>query len=241
MRFEDKTVIITGASGGIGSESARRFAKEGASVVINYFSSAHKAKEVEKNIEQDGGTAFVFKADVSNPTEIKAMIKKTIIEYNGIDVLVNNAAQHPPPAFDFDNPDWNLWKRMIHVNIMGLLICSHFSAPYLRKTHGNIVNIVMDHDPGSLGYVLTKTAGSPLTKGLARKLAPVRVNTVSPGVVKTWNMDDNEKREWLKTIPLKRVGQPEDIAKAILFLASSDASYITGETIHVDGGRQMEV
>ena len=141
--------------------------------------------------------------------------------------------------FDFEAPDWEYWRRMMDVNVMGMLVCSHFAAPHLRKTTGNIINVVMDYDPGGLGYTLTKTAGTPLTRGLARKLAPIRVNAVSPGAVDTWGMSDEEKKYFTERTLLKTVGQPIDIARVIIFLASDRASYITGETIHVDGGSQL--
>ena len=239
MKFKGKSVIITGASGGIGSETARLFAKEGANIAVNYFSSPEKAKRTVKIVKGLNAEAFSFKADVSDPKEVSLMIKETMNRFGRIDVLVNNAAKHPPPMFDFDKPDWELWMRMVHINIMGILVCSHFAAPYLRKTDGNIVNIVMDYDPGGLGYILTKTAGTPLTRGLARKLAPIRVNAVSPGYIDTWGMTEEEKKHAIDNTLLKRVGQPIDIAKGIFFLGSDEASYITGETIHIDGGSQL--
>jgi 3-oxoacyl-[acyl-carrier protein] reductase len=239
MRFEGKSVIVTGASGGIGSETARLFAKEGANITVNYFSSPEKAERTVKLINALAAEAFTFEADVSNPEEVSLMLKETMNRFGRIDVLVNNAAKHPPPVFDIDKPDWELWKRMVHVNIMGILICSHFAAPYLKQTGGNIINIVMDYNPGGLGYILTKTAGTPVTRGLAAKLAPIRVNAVSPGYIDTWGMTEEEKKHAIDNTLLKRVGQPIDITKAILFLASDEASYITGETIHVDGGSQL--
>ena len=239
MSFERKSVIVTGASGGIGSETARLLAEEGANIVVNYFSSSQKAEKTLKTVRGLGVDAFSFKADVSSPKEVSLMIKETIDRFGRIDVLVNNAATHPPPFFDFEKPDWDFWKRMMYVNVMGILVCSHFAAPYLKKTGGNIVNVVMDYDPGGLDYTLTKAAGTPLTRGLARKLAPIRVNAVSPGAVDTWGMSAEEKKYFIEKTLLKRVGQPIDIARAIVFLASKEASYITGETIHVDGGNRL--
>jgi 3-oxoacyl-[acyl-carrier protein] reductase len=239
MRFKGKTVIITGASGGIGSETARLFAKEGSNIIVNYFSSPDKADNTVRMVKSLGVETFSFKADVSNPKQVSLMVKETVNRLGRIDVLVNNAAKHPPPMFDFEKPDWEFWKRMVHINVMGVLVCSHFAAPYLKKTGGNIVNIVMDYDPGGLGYILTKTAGTPLTRGLAAKLAPIRVNAVSPGYIDTWGMTEEEKNHAIENTLLKRVGQPLDIAKGILFLASEKASYITGETIHIDGGSQL--
>ena len=239
MKFKGKTVIITGASGGIGSEMARLFAKEGANITVNYFSSSEKAEKTVKTVRDLGTEAFSFKANVSNPKEVSLMTKETMDKFGRIDVLVNNATKHPPPMFDFDAPDWELWKQMAHINIMGILVCSHFAAPYLRETGGNIVNVVMDYDPGGLGYTLTKAAGTPLTRGLARILTPIRVNAVSPGAIDTCGMSQEEKTLFIAKTLLNRVGQPIDIARALLFLASEEASYITGETIHVDGGSQL--
>jgi 3-oxoacyl-[acyl-carrier protein] reductase len=241
MSFEGKTVVVTGASGGIGGETARLFAGNGANVVVNYFSSPEKAEETVRAVEKAGCEAFAFKADVSNPEEVKAMIEAAVERFGRIDVLVNCAAKHPPPMFDFKDPDWEYWKRMAHVNVMGVLVCSHCASPYLKKTGGNIVNVVMDWDAGGLGYTLTKTAGTPLTRGLARELAPIRVNAVSPGAVDTWGMTEEEKEYFKGITLLKRVGHPRDIAPVIVFLASEDASYITGETIMVDGGTRLLV
>lgn len=241
ISFKGQVVIITGASGGIGSETARMFAENGANIVINYFSSPKKADKTLNIVRRLGVDALKIKADISEPDQVRNMIKNTIDKFGKINVLVNNASKHPPPIFNFHKPDWELWKKMVHVNIMGIIICSHFAFPYLKKTNGNVVNVVMDYDPGGIGYVLTKTAGTPLTRGLAKELAPVRVNAVSPGVIETWEINEEEKSGWLKTILLKRIGQPIDIATAILFLASDEASYITGETLHVDGGRQLLV
>jgi len=239
MNFKGKSIIITGASGGIGRETARLFAEKGADVTVNYFSSPEKAQKTVDTIRELGVEAFSFRADVSDPKEVSLMIKETVRRFGKIDVLVNNAAKHPPPFFDFAKPDWEYWKRMMHVNVMGTLVCSHFAAPFLAKTGGNIVNVVMDYDPGGLDYTLSKAAGTPLTRGLARKLAPVRVNGVSPGAVDTWGMSEEEKRQFSEKTLLGRVGDPSDIAKVIVFLASDEASYITGETIHVDGGNRL--
>jgi NAD(P)-dependent dehydrogenase (short-subunit alcohol dehydrogenase family) len=241
LSFEGKTILITGASGGIGSETALHFAREKANVVVNYLSSSEKAERTVQLIRELGAEALPFKADVSKLEEVKAMMVAAEERFGGLDVLVNNAAKHPPPMFDLKKPDWELWKSMAHINVMGVLVCSHFAADYLRKTQGNIVNVVMDWDAGGIGYALTKTAGTPLTRGLARELAPIRVNAVSPGAVDTWGMTDEEKEYWIERTLLKRVGQPKDIAKAIAFLASDEASYITGATIQVDGGTRLLV
>jgi NAD(P)-dependent dehydrogenase (short-subunit alcohol dehydrogenase family) len=241
MSFKGKTVVITGASGGIGGETARSFAREGANIVVGYFYSQEKAEERIRDVEEMGCKAFAFKADVSNPEEVKAMMEAACDRFGRIDVLVNCAAQHPPPMFDFENPDWDLWRRMAHVNVMGIIACSRCAAPYLKETGGSIVNVVMDWDAGGIGYSLTKTAGTPLTRGLARQLAPIRVNAVSPGAIDTWGMTEEEKEYWVERTLLRRVGHPRDIASAIAFLASDAASYITGATLQVDGGTRLLV
>jgi len=241
MSFKGKAVVVTGASGGIGGETARSFAREGANIVVGYFSSQEKAEETVRDVEEMGCKAFAFRADVSNPEEVREMMEATHERFGRIDVLVNCAAQHPPPMFDFENPDWDLWRRMAHVNIMGIIACSHCAAPYLKETGGSIVNVVMDWDAGGIGYSLTKTAGTPLTRGLARQLAPIRVNAVSPGAIDTWGMTDEEKEYWVERTLLRRVGHPRDIASAIVFFASEAASYITGATLQVDGGTRLLV
>jgi len=241
MSFEGKTVLVTGASGGIGSETARLLAGKGASISVNYHSSPENAERTVSEVIELGSDAEAFKADVSDPVQVRDMINRTAERFGSIDVLVNNAAKHPPPVFSLEEPDWDLWKEMIHVNVMGILICSHSASTHLRKSRGNIVNVVMDWDAGGIGYTLTKAAGTPLTRGLARTLAPVRVNAVSPGAVDTWGMTEEEQAYWVERTLLKRVGQPRDIAKAIAFLASDEASYITGATLMVDGGTRLLV
>lgn len=154
-------------------------------------------------------------------------------------MLTSIMSKYMPPREDDGDPDWELWKRMAQVNIRGILVCSHHATPYLKEREGNIVNVVMDWDAGGIGYSLTKTAGTPLTRGLAKKLAPIRVNAVSPGAVDTWGMTDEERKYFMGITLLKRVGQPIDIARAILFLASEDTSYVTGETLQVDGGTRL--
>jgi NAD(P)-dependent dehydrogenase (short-subunit alcohol dehydrogenase family) len=241
LRFEGKHVLVTGASGGIGGQTAYLFAEQGASVAIHYHTRRTEAEIIRDKIEAISGEAFLVHSDLSEPYEAESMVQKTIDVFEKLDVLINNAAAHPPPIFDFYEPDWSLWRKMMEVNIMSVIAASRAAAPFLKKTLGCIVNVVMDWDAGGIGYTLTKAAGTPLTRGLARELAPIRVNAVSPGAVDTWGMTEEEKKFWVDRTLLKRVGQPIDIAYPILFLASDDARYITGATLQVDGGTRLLV
>ena len=241
MSFSDKYVLVTGGSGGIGSQTALLFAERGASVAIHYHTSREKALEVKKKVERFSSEAFLVQADLSKPEEAESLIKQVIDRYGNLDILVNNAAAHPPPMFELENPDWSLWRRMMEVNVMGVIATSRAASPYLRRRNGCIVNVVMDWDAGGIGYTLTKAAGTPLTRGLARELAPIRVNAVSPGAIDTWGMSDDEKCYWIERTLLKRVGEPIDIAYPIVFLASDEAKYITGATLQVDGGTRLLV
>jgi len=244
LRLKGKVAIVTGSSRGIGRAVALAFAREGADVVVNYVKSEESAEEVASSIVKMGRRAIAVKADVSNLEDVKSLVKRTLKEFGRIDILVNNAADFSVMEFSLDSPDWHGWDRMVAVNTKGVLICSQaVSKHMLHRKSCNIINIVADWAGGGLCYMLTKAADIPLTKGLARALAPhVRVNALCPGSIDTgWvSALPKEEREKLKeSIPLKRWGQPEDIAKVAVFLASDESDYITGATIIVDGGASI--
>ena len=241
MSFAGKSVLVTGASGGIGGRTALLFAERGADVAVHYNSRRGNAVRVAEQIGRLSRRTIIVKADVSKPEEAESMVGEVIQGFGKLDVLVNNAALHPPPMFNLKEPDWGFWRKMMETNVMGVIACSRAAAPHLRKTGGCIVNVVMDWDAGGIDYTLTKAAGTPLTRGLARELAPIRVNAVSPGAVDTWEMNDEETSYWIERTLLKRVGRPDDVAYPILFLASDDARYITGATLQVDGGTRLLV
>lgn len=244
MRLKGKVALITGSSRGIGKSIALAFAKEGANVVVNFVRSQEKAREVASEIEKIGGKAIAIKADVSNSEEVENMVKRAIEEFDRIDILVNNAADKSVMGLSLDTPDWKSWDKMVAVNVKGMLICSQVVSRYmLEKKGGNIINIVADWPGGGLSYMLTKSAGIPLTKGLARALAPhIRVNAICPGSIDTgWisALPEEEKIRLKEKVLLKRWGKPDDVAKVAVFLASDDAGFLTGTIILVDGGEYI--
>lgn len=244
MKLAGKVGIVTGSSRGIGRAIALALAKDGANVVVNYIRRKDCAEEVASKIIKMGRESIIVKADVSNLKDVERMVKTTLQEFGKIDILVNNAADFSAMEFSLSNPDWSGWNRMITVNTKGMLICSQaVSKHMLNQKSGNIINIVADWAGGGLCYMLTKAAGIPLTRGLARALAPhVRVNAIRPGSIDTgWisKLPNEQKKKLKESIPLKRWGQPEDVAKIAVFLASDDADYITGATIVVDGGASI--
>lgn len=244
MRLKDKIALVTGSSRGIGRAIALAFAREGANVVVNYLRSEEKARQVVLEIESLGRKAIAVKADVSKINEVQEMVDECIKQFGRLDILVNNAADFSVMEFSLENPDWQGWDRMVNVNVKGMLICSQIASRYmLKQKSGVIINIVADWAGGGVCYMLTKSAGIPLTRGLARALAPhVRVNAIRPGSIDTgWisALSEEGKEKLKEKILLKRWGQPEDIAKVAVFLASEESAFINGAIIVVDGGESI--
>lgn len=243
MRFKDKVVLITGSSRGVGRATALEFAKEGANVVINYSSSEDKANSLVNEIEGLGLKAIAIKCDVSVEDQVKRMVEEIISKYGKLDILVNNAAiVYDIPMFD---KTYDQWAKTFAVNVIGSFLCAKYSAKYLLESKGNIVNVCSNSGynsfaPSSADYDSSKVGLISLTKNLAKELAPtIRVNGVAPSWVDT-DMNRDLPKEFLEEeidkILLGRMAKPEEIAKTILFLASEDASYLTGSIIFVDGG-----
>lgn len=245
MKLKNKIAIITGASKGIGKSTALLFAKEGAKIVVNYFSSEKEdALSIIKEIEEIGSEAIAIKCDVSKENEVKEMIKKTIDKFGKIDILVNNA------GIVFDVPFFERtveqWKKTMDVNLLGTFLCSKYaSKQILKQDNGKIINIsstngINSFSPEAMDYDASKAGIIILTRDLAKELAPkIQVNSIAPGWVDTEMNKDLPQdfiEEKTEKIYLKRFAKPEEIAKAILFLASDDASYITGSILKVDGG-----
>ena len=242
MKLENKVAIITGSSRGIGRAIAIAFAQEGANVVINYVQSEDKAEDTRKHIINLERQAIIVKTDVSKKTEVEEMISQTLKAFGKIDILVNNAGILLP--FDFKKPNYENWHRMVDVNIKGTLLCSRAVADQmLKQKNGKIINIVIRETKGHLDYTMTKVADDILSRGLAKELAPyILVNAIAPGYVDTgWisELPKEEQESIVRRHPVGRWGQPEDIAKVAVFLASNDSDWMTGTTIHIDGGESL--
>jgi len=242
-----KVALVTGASRGIGRGIALEMAREGADVVVNYTRSEQEAKEVGRSIEALGRRVVVVKADVSRAGEVEMMRKQVLKKFGGVDILVNNAGvHHHLKSWEIDDAEW---RRVLSVNLDGVFLCSKaFSHEMRAKKWGRIINISSiiaftgtDHEAH---YGASKAAVVGLTKSLALELAgyEITVNAIAPGWIKTdmtSGMTPEENKRTLQLIPLGRMGQPEDIAHVAVFLASEKASFITGQTIHVNGGEAM--
>lgn len=246
MRFKDKIVLITGASRGIGRATALAFAKEGASAIVNYTKEKKAADEVVEEIKRLGAKGIAIQADVAKEEEVADMVAQAVKQFGAIDVLVNNA------GIVFDVPilekTAEQWKRTLEVNLVGMFLCTKYVIPYMEGRKGAaILNISSTNGidtmaPDSADYDTSKAGVISLTKNFAQALAPaIRVNSVAPGWIDTdINKDlpkDYVARE-IEKIALKRWGRPEEIAKAVLFLCSEDASFITGSVLVADGGYQ---
>ncbi|AIY05886.1 3-ketoacyl-ACP reductase [Planococcus sp. PAMC 21323] len=246
-KLQGKTAIITGGSRGIGAEIARKFAADGAKVVVNYSGSQDKAEAVVADIEANGGTAIAVKANVSDAESVKAMVDETMKTFGSVDILVNNA------GITRDNLMMRMkddeWDDVININLKGVFICTKaVTRQMMKQRSGRIVNIAsivgVMGNAGQANYVAAKAGVIGLTKTTARELASrgITANAVAPGFITTDMTDqlsEDVQKAMMGQIPLGRFGAPEDVAKAALFLASDDASYMTGQTLHLDGGMVM--
>lgn len=242
-----KTAIITGASRGIGAEIARKLAAAGAKIVVNYSGSQEKAEAVAAEIQGNGGEAIAIKANVSDAEAVKAMVDETMKAFGSIDILVNNA------GITRDNLMMRMkddeWDDVINTNLKGVFICTKaVTRQMMKQRSGRIINIAsivgVMGNAGQANYVAAKAGVIGLTKTTARELASrnITANAVAPGFITTDMTDklgEDIQKTMLAQIPLGRFGKPEEVAKAALFLASDDSSYMTGQTLHLDGGMVM--
>jgi 2-hydroxycyclohexanecarboxyl-CoA dehydrogenase len=248
-RFEGQAAIVTGAASGIGRATAMRLASEGASVAIADL-NLPGAAEVAAAISGQGGTALALQVDVTDDAAVKVMTGKAFDAFGRLDILVSNAGWDR--AGPFADTDAALWDRVIAINYRGHLAACHAALPYMRE-HGGGRIVTVASDAGRVGssgevvYSGAKGAVIAFTKGLAREVARygITVNCVAPGLVDTPLLagiaEGNEKliEAIVRSIPLKRTGVPDEIAAAICFFASLDATYITGQTLSVNGGLTM--
>ncbi|HDA1561774.1 TPA: 3-oxoacyl-[acyl-carrier-protein] reductase [Staphylococcus aureus] len=242
-----KSALVTGASRGIGRSIALQLAEEGYNVAVNYAGSKEKAEAVVEEIKAKGVDSFAIQANVADADEVKAMIKEVVSQFGSLDVLVNNA------GITRDNLLMRMkeqeWDDVIDTNLKGVFNCIQKATPQmLRQRSGAIINLSSVvgavGNPGQANYVATKAGVIGLTKSAARELASrgITVNAVAPGFIvsdMTDALSDELKEQMLTQVPLARFGQDTDIANTVAFLASDKAKYITGQTIHVNGGMYM--
>jgi len=245
MRMKDKVAIVTGGSQGIGREYALGLAGEGAAVTIADIDEAEGMKTV-KAIEENGGRALFVKTDVSSRTDVDAMVEKTVKTFGRLDALVNNAAiLDAEPVMEISEEKWD---RQMAVNSKGTLFCSQAAARIMKKQKsGKIINIssigALAAQPGLCAYHSTKAVALTITRSFALELLDwnIQVNAVVPGTTSTGMAaramkDPNFKKQVVDPIPMGRLGDPKELLGAVLYFASEDSNYCTGQTLTVDGG-----
>lgn len=243
MRLRNRVAVVTGSGRGIGRAIAHAFAREGASVLLNAAHSVAEVRAATLAITANGGKALAVQADVGRPSEARGLIARAVEAFGRVDILVNNAGiVHRAGLWEIDEA---AWERMMAVHLTGPFFASQAAGEAMvRQGGGVIINIAsmrgIDPGTGPLHYNVSKAALLMLTKCLARDLAPhVRVNAIAPGYTDTAFHAERtiaEREQITARIPLHRFGQPEDVARAAVFLASDDAAYITGHTLVLSGG-----
>jgi 3-oxoacyl-[acyl-carrier protein] reductase len=247
-KLKGKVAVVTGASKGIGASIALHLAAEGASVVVNYATSRQGADRVVGEIAKAGGKAVAVQADVSKQADVKRLFDETLKAFGRVDVLVNNAGIYEFAPIEEVTAEH--FHKQFDLNVLGLLFATQEAAKHIGPEGGSIINIssvVSTFTPpnGSV-YSATKAAVDAITRSLSKELGPrrIRVNAVNPGMVETegtaaagiTNEDSEFKQRTIAGTPLGRVGQPQDIAPAVVFLASNDSGWITGEFLAAAGG-----
>lgn len=249
--------LVTGANSGIGRSVAVFLAQEGADVVVNYVSGETTAHEVVEEIKSKGGHAIAIKADVSKEDEVQAMFRQMIAAFGTVDILVNNAGlQRDAPI---DEMTFDQWNTVISVNLTGQFLCAREAirefkrrgvVPGISCAAGKIISMSSVHEvipwAGHVNYAASKGGVMLMTKSIAQEVAPhrIRVNSVCPGAIRTpinqsaWETPEAHE-ELMKLIPYKRIGEPDDIGRAVVWLASDDADYINGISLFIDGGMTL--
>ncbi|GLO65960.1 MULTISPECIES: 3-oxoacyl-[acyl-carrier-protein] reductase [Oceanobacillus] len=245
--LQGKNAIVTGASRGIGRSIALELAKQGANVVVNYAGSEAKAEEVVQEAISFGVRSFKVQTDISNESEVKEMMKSVTNELGSIDILVNNAGITKDNLLMRMKEDE--FDQVVQTNLKGTFLCTKaVTRQMMKQKSGRIINVAsivgVSGNPGQANYVAAKAGVIGLTKTTAKELASrnILVNAVAPGFISTDMTDrlsEEQQDSLLNLVPLERFGKPEDVARVVRFLATEDANYITGQTIHIDGGMVM--
>ena len=253
MRLKDKVALVTGAGSGIGEAIARRFAAEGAHVVINYHPGGkHSGETIQEEITQTGKSALSIAANVDNRAEVQEMVRQTVSKFGRLDIAINNAGiEIKKPFIEVTDEEWN---RVLGVNLYGAFLVSQVAVQQMVKQGGGgkllFISSVHEDIPfaGYTSYCASKGAIRMMMRNLAIELAPykINVNNIAPGAIATpinQKVLDNpqEKKNALSEIPWDRFGQPEEVANVATFLASAEADYVTGSTYYIDGGLTQQV
>jgi 3-oxoacyl-[acyl-carrier protein] reductase len=248
MTDEDKrTILVTGGSRGIGRGICLAFARSGNHIYFNYSSAGEAAAQTEKLVAEAGGTATGIQVNVASEKEVSEFVARALDETGRIDVLVNNAGiTRDGLIVRMKETDW---EAVLNVNLKGAFLCTKaVTKPMMKQRYGRIINVSsvvgVSGNPGQANYVASKAGIIGLTKGVARELASrgITANVVAPGYIETdmtADLPDKAKDAMVSQIPLGRAGTPEDIAAAVVFLASDQAAYITGQVLHISGGMYM--
>jgi 3-oxoacyl-[acyl-carrier protein] reductase len=245
-KLTGKVALVTGASKGIGAEIAKQLADAGAAVVVNYASSKAGADKVVADITSAGGKAVAVQADVSRPDEVKRLVTDAKQAFGRLDILVNNAGIYQFGALEEVTPEH--FHKQFDLNVLGLLLATQEVARHFGSDGGSVINIssvvATAAPPNTSVYSATKAAVNAITRSLAQELGArkIRVNAINPGMVETEGTHgagitagDFRKQIEAQT-PLGRIGRPEDIAPAVVYLASDDSAWVTGETLYISGG-----
>jgi 3-oxoacyl-[acyl-carrier protein] reductase len=245
-KLTGKVAVVTGASKGIGAAIAEHLAAEGAAVVVNYASSKAGAEAVVQRITQQDGKAIAVQADVSKPEDIRRLFAETKKVFGKLDILVNNAGVYEFAPLEAITPEH--FHKHYNLNVLGLLLTTQEAVKHFGPAGGSVVNIssvaATLAPPTTAVYSGTKAAVDAITRSLAQELGPrkIRVNAINPGMVETEGLhaagipESDFRKQTEAQTPLGRIGQPQDIAPAAVFFASSDSSWITGETLYITGG-----